>query len=200
MSEDTTNTPEDQDSIENQPTKEELLAGLKRKADLLGVTYSNNIGIDSLRTRIAEAQAENKPDDETEAVAAPKLTSKMAIRQKQRAEQLKLIRCRIVNMNPNKSEITGEFVTVRTKYLGTVSKMIPFGDETDNGYHIPYILYKELKSRQFLQTKVKKSKNGQQRLPVSRWVNEFSIEVLEPLTPEELKKLAAQQAASAGIE
>ena len=200
MSEDTTNTPEDQDSIENQPTKEELLAGLKRKADLLGVTYSNNIGIDSLRTRIAEAQAENKPDDETEAVAAPKLTSKMAIRQKQRAEQLKLVRCRIVNMNPNKSEITGEFVTVRTKYLGTVSKMIPFGDETDNGYHIPYILYKELKSRQFLQTKVKKSKNGQQRLPVSRWVNEFSIEVLEPLTPEELKKLAAQQAASAGIE
>jgi hypothetical protein len=200
MSEDKTTTPEDQDNIENQPTKEELLAGLKRKADLLGVTYSNNIGIDSLRNRIAEAQAENKPDEETEEVATPKLTSKMAIRQKQRAEQLKLVRCRIVNMNPNKAEITGEIVTVRTKYLGTVSKMIPFGDETDNGYHIPYILYNELKSRQFLQTKVRKSKNGQQRLPISRWVNEFNIEVLPPLTPEELKKLAAQQAASAGIE
>jgi hypothetical protein len=199
MTEENQTTP-DQTEVLDGPTEAEIKKALKAKADLLGVTYSNNITIDQLRKKIAEAQADPEVEetDETEN-EAPKALTSAEIRAKQKAEQLRLVRVRIANMNPSKASLGGEIVTVRTKYLGIIKKFVPFGEATDEGFHLPFILYTELKNRKFLQTKVKKEKNGQQMLPVSRWVPEFSLEVMPDLTPEELQRLANQQAAAAGM-
>ena len=190
-------TPNQIEEEDQGPTEEEMFEALKQKATLLGVKFSPNIGMDSLRKRIAEAQAE--PSEVEASDSSEGVMSKAAIRAQQRKEQLKLVRLRIANMNPSKSDLGGEIFTVRTKYLGIIKKFVPYGEATDEGYHVPHIIYQQLKDRKFLQTKVKKSKNGQQLTPQSRWVPEFSLEVLPPLKPEELAKLANHQAAAAGM-
>ena len=107
---------------------------------------------------------------------------------------MKLIRCRIYNLNPSKRDLQGEIVTVGNKYLGSVKKFIPFGEATDNGYHIPNILYEELKRRRF-QSITTKSVKGQ-IVVNNRMVPEYSLEVLPQLTKEQLKELADKQGAA----
>ena len=111
-----------------------------------------------------------------------------------------LIRCRIANLNPSKRDLRGEIFTVANKYVGTVRKFIPYGEATDNGYHIPHIIYEQLKTRKFLQVNTRNDRSaGNQIVVDQRWVPEFSIEVLPQLTQEELDKLAASQAAAGGV-
>lgn len=121
-----------------------------------------------------------------------------AERDKQNAEQLKLVRCRITCLNPQKAHVQGEIITVGNRVVGNVRRFVPFGEATDNGWHIPYIIYTELQQRQFQQIGSKKGPNGQQ-LPQVRLVKEFAIEVLEPLTERELQELARRQAAAQGV-
>lgn len=197
MSEENQTTP-DQSTAENPgaPTEAEIKTALKAKADLLGIKYPNNITIDTLRAKIAEAQAEEEKPAVNEGAVESSFTS---IRAKQRAEQMRLVRLRIANMNPDKADLPGEIITVRTKYLGIVKKFIPFGEATENGYHVPYILYEYMKTRKFLQKKTKQNRQTGQISVSTNWVPEFSIEVLDPLTKDELQKLVAQQAAAAGL-
>ena len=112
------------------------------------------------------------------------------------AEQMKLVRVRITNMDPKKKDIPGEIITVANEYLGTVSKYIPFGEVTDNGYHIPQCLFTELESRRFLNIRViKDARTGTNRVETNN-AREFALEVLPPLTKDELKDLAIAQAAA----
>ena len=122
------------------------------------------------------------------------LTKKQQIqaeREKQWAEQLRLVRLRITNLNPLKKDLKGEVFSVSNRFVGTVRKFIPYGEVTDNGYHVPFILYQELLGRQFQQINTKKV--GQTSLPEHRLVREFAIEVLPDLTPDELAALGREQ-------
>jgi hypothetical protein len=110
---------------------------------------------------------------------------------------MKLIRLRITNMDPKKKELPGEILTVANEFLGTVCKYIPYGEVTENGYHVPNCLYTVLKERKFLNVKITKGANGQSKMTHS-WAQEFALEVLPALTRADLTKLAAVQAA-AGI-
>ena len=111
-----------------------------------------------------------------------------------------LVRCRIAHLKPSKRDFRGEIFTIANKYIGTVRKFIPYGEATDNGYHIPKILYEELKSKKFLQVNTRNDRAaGNQIVIDQRWVPEFSIEVLPKLTQDELDKLAASQAAAGGV-
>lgn len=189
------------------------LTTLKSRADLLGINYSNNIGVDALKQKIKDhlegtkdkgAASAPKPDTD---VYAPEgnqysrplneVTDPNIIRERMYEENMRLIRVRITNLNPAKKDLPGEIVTVSNKYLGTVRKFIPFGEMTDNGYHIPMILLKEIRERRFLSLRVRKGKNGV-GVPDQQWVKEFSIEELPPLTQKELEQLARQQAAERG--
>jgi hypothetical protein len=182
---------------------------LKEQADKLGITYKANIGLESLKAKIAsklaadagDQEEEEEDDDTPPAPAKPTKLSKsqadMIERQKQHNDQMKLVRCRIVNLNPAKKDLQGEIFSVQNRLLGTVRKFIPYGEATDNGYHIPHVLYTDLKDRQFVSIKRRKV-NGKEVIE-QRLVKEFAIEVLEPLTDEELSQLAAQQAAAAGL-
>lgn len=166
---------------------------LKKQADLLGIPYSNNIGLASLKERIKEAKEpkEDKPEQEVAVTGSKKLNKRHIAQQ----EQLKLIRVRISNMNPAKREVPGGIHTVANKHIGRVRKYIPYLGN-DNGYHIPQCLYEHLKNKVFTERMEIKDRTvpGGKRA-VSRTIREFALEVLPALTPDELKKLAAEQAA-----
>ena len=127
---------------------------LKQRATLMNIKFSNNISVEKLREKIEAAQVKDEPV--VEAAVNPLGANqeagvkKMTLGQKIRAEQTRLIRVRIQNLDPKKKDLPGEILTVANDYMGTVRKFVPYGEATDNGYHIPYCLYKLLKSRKFL--------------------------------------------------
>lgn len=184
------------------PSDEEILEQLKAKATMLGVKFHPSIKAESLREKINEVMAEPKADADQEPEEedeTPVAVTPQQIRVKQRAEEMKMIRCRIANMNPSKADLGGEIFCVRTKYLGAVKKFIPFGEATDDGYHVPNILFKAMKARKFLSVRTKTDQRTGQIDVKTRWVPEFNIEVLDDLTPAELKQLATHQAARMGV-
>jgi hypothetical protein len=202
------------------------LESLKKKATLMGVTYSNNIGVEALRTKIQEkiagdsaaaqsaavpsqaqvnalnmgsGSAVEEPVMEPEPEETP-ISKPMNARQQMLAEQMKLIRCRIVNLDPKKKDLPGEIISVANERLGNVRKFIPFGEATENGYHIPYVIYKLLKKRKFLQIRTRRDPRTGTNVTTQAWVTEFSIDVLDPLTKEQLRDLAQAQIAAGSID
>ena len=203
----TQNTEATAADIENHDDADDELSHLKERARLLGIRFSPSIKAETLRDRINAALTDEPAEaaakvEEPAAPAAPlsPLAQKAALRKKLIKEEMKLVRLRITNMNPHKKDLHGEIFTVANKYLGIVKKYVPYGEATDEGYHVPYIIYRQLKDRKFLQIKTRKDpKNTGQILVDQRWVNEFAIEVLPQLTAAELAELKALQMASAGL-
>ena len=195
-------------STEGEAAVDEL-ALLKERAKQTGIPFSNNISLETLRKRIADKmEGKDEPevnplagDSEIAAItAAPKkldaTQNALALRKLMQREQMKLVRVRITNMDPKKKDLPGEIWTVSNEYLGNVRKMIPYGEQTDAGFHIPYCLFRLLQSKRFLHIRtVKDSVTGLERQE-KQWVKEFSLDVLPDLTKEELARLAAAQAAA----
>ena len=188
--------------------KAEELESLRESAKTLGITFSGNTGADTLREKIAAKLAE-KPEQPADpvpvVVSAPareetELEKTQRIRQEVQAEGMRLIRIRVSNMNPAKADLHGEIISTQNKYLGTVRKYVPFGEGSDEGYHVPHCLLQVMQERQFNQVKTRKGRNTGEIIVEERMVREFNIEILPPLTPEELKRLAAMQAAKSGID
>lgn len=194
--------------IANPDVTVDELTLLKQRADTMQLRYSPNIGVDGLKKKIAAAiegtTLPETPGDVTgqpPAVEEGTLTpaaAKAARRAKMRKEQMRLLRVRITCMNPDKADLHGEFFTTGNGVLGTVKRYVPYGEASENGWHLPYIIVNQLKSRKFLQKRPRTVK-GQIQVD-TKWVPEFAIEILEPLTPEELKDLANQQAAAGAID
>lgn len=189
----------DSDTIFDADDTVDEITLLRQRADTLGITYSPRIGVDSLRAKIDERL--NETEAEAPASKSNKLTKleqMAALRESMHKEQMKMVRLRITNLNPNKKELTGEIFTVANKFLGIVKKYIPYGEATEDGYHVPYILYTELRDRKFLNIKTRQDKTTGQIVVNQTWVPEFALEVLPQLTQAELNKLAAAQAAAGG--
>lgn len=175
---------------------------LKQRATLMNIRFSNNISVEKLREKIEAAQVKDEPV--VEATVNPlgekqeAGVKKMTLGQKIRAEQTRLIRVRIQNLDPKKKDLPGEIITVANEYMGTVRKFVPFGEVTDNGYHIPYCIYEFLKERKFINITTRKGKNGLPDIRATE-AREFSIEVLPPLTEAELAQLAQAQIAAGSL-
>lgn len=177
---------------------------LKDRARLMGITHSNNIGLEALRAKIAAKQAEaeqplnhGSPEDAANPLAdgETKPERPMTIRERLLRDEMKLVRCRITNLDPKKKDLPGEIYTVANEYLGTVRKYVPFGEHTEEGWHIPHCIYTMLKEKKFLNIRTSKGPNGQTTVKTSM-AQEFSLEVLPPLTPLEIEKLANAQKAA----
>ena len=76
---------------------------------------------------------------------------------------------------------------------------MPFGEATDNGYHVPYCLYEMMRDRKFLSIKTRKGPKGQ-TIVEQQMVREFALEILPPLTEAELARLSAAQLSAGGVE
>lgn len=211
MSDQDNTQPTDESQVDEQTQSTEALeaeelAALKARAGQMGIQFSPKIGLKTLRDKVnaalvsgdnSAANAEPVADTEEPKEETP-LQRRTRIRAEQRKEQLKLVRVRIANLDPSKKDLPGEIFSVSNKYLGTIKKFIPFGEATDNGYHVPFILYNSLKDRKFLQKRTTRGPEGEIVLKTN-WVPEFAMDVLPPLTEAELKQLANQQAAAVGL-
>ncbi|MNL40296.1 hypothetical protein D3C87_1626380 [compost metagenome] len=86
------------------------------------------------------------------------------------------------------------------EFIGTVRKYVPFGEATDGGYHVPACILEMLKTREFLHIRTVTHPVTKEISTKTRYVKEFAIEILPPLTAAELKALAADQSASGRLE
>ena len=193
------------ETLETDVAPDELTL-LKQRADLLGVTYSNSIGTKALKLKIDNKLSGVKDEPEVAEVTSAGSVVPMTqadrdtlIRKEMHDEQMKMIRVRIMNLHPNKKDLHGEILTVANRYLGIVKKFIPYGEVTEDGYHVPYVLYQQLKDRKFLSIKTRRNKQTGATIVDQNWVPEFSLEVLPPLTQDELNRLATTQAAAGGV-
>lgn len=162
---------------------------LKARATQMGMKFSPNIGLETLRTKINEAlqgkgNEETKPEDIN------------AKRNKLRKEALKLIRIRVTDLDPKKKDLPGEILCVANEYIGTVRRYVPYNGEP---WHVEQCLLNMMKDREFLNIKTTRSK-GDAVVIEKKWVKEYAIEILPPLTKEEIKQLAAAQAAAGSVQ
>lgn len=178
---------------------------LKFRAKQLGIKFREDIGIETLRQRIESRLSGENPKDEeekkvTKEVSKRKVSNDVLLRQHLQKEKMKLVRIRITNMNPSKRDIPGEIITVSNHYLGEVRKFVPYGEHTENGYHVPYCIYTFLKNRKFQSIRTIKDRSKPFGVATrTEMVPEYAIEVLPNLSKKELDKLAASQAAAGGL-
>ena len=185
---------------------------LNSRAKLMGITFSNNIGLDALKTKIEEHKQASEAKTQTQASAQTneqqpevqaenqmKKAKTLSLRAHLQKEKMKLVRLRITNLDPKKKDLPGEILTTGNEYLGTVRKFVPFGEATDNGYHVPYCLYEMMRDRKFLSIKTRKGPKGQ-TIVEQQMVREFALETRPPLTEAELARLSAAQLSAGGVE
>jgi hypothetical protein len=194
------------DQIQDEPQDDvqpDELTVLKERARKAGLKFHPSIGLEALREKLtAHLNDEPAPAEESAPAASPAtvLSEKARIRREVRADALKLVRLRITNLNPLKKDLHGEIFTVANEIVGDVKKYIPYGEVTEEGYHVPNIIYKQLKARKFLQIKTRKDREKPGNVIVDqKWVPEFALEVLPQLTQVELEALANAQRAAGSI-
>lgn len=181
--------------LDTTPLEQDELANLKDRANKLGIKYNANIGLDKLRNKVNMALTDPKEPMNVTTVPLPLKETKQQRNARLHRESSKLIRVNVVCMDPNKKEYTGEVITVSNSAVGTFKKFIQFN--TDDGYHIPQIIYKHLKEKKCQVFHNVKAANGV-TVKRGKLIPAFAIEVLAPLTEVELKDLATQQAMAKG--
>lgn len=182
---------------DNDTTAADELASLKQRADLMGIQYHPSIGLEKLREKVNAAVTKPAQAGQQTAEAIEKGESETAYRQRCIADATRLIRIRLTNMNPLKKEWDGEVITVGNTIVGTLKKYIPFNAE--EGWHVPYMMYEELRDRQ-CQVFFTKTDHRGYKVREGKLIKEFAIEVLPQLTTEELKDLAQRQAMAKAID
>lgn len=176
------------------------LDALKARANLLGVKFHPSISLEKLREKVnAAVTSEGAATSEEEAKdpAEPKQETIGEKRKRLKAEALKLVRIRLTCLNPAKKEWEGEIITVGNSLIGSVKKFVPFN--ADDGWHVPYVIYQQLKERQCQIFYAATDTRGN-KIRKGKLIKEFAIEVLPPLTKEELEELARRQAMAKAID
>jgi hypothetical protein len=168
---------------EKEPTEIELL---RERADKMGIKYHPSSGVASLKEKIEEIISKTtKKQENTVSETIQVRNSRL------KKEAHKLIRINITCMNPNKKDWPGEIISVANSVIGEVKKFIPF--DVTEGYHVPQIIFDVLKERQ-CQVFYSVTLDGGQKIQKGKLIKEFNIEVLPPLTKDELTELARKQA------
>ena len=169
---------------------------LKARATQMGIKFSPNIGVETLRARIENKLNGVNDDTDEEEKGRVQVESVNDMRGNLRKEALKLVRIRVTDLDPKKKDLPGEILTVANEYIGTVKRYVPYNGEP---WHVEKVIYDMMKDREFLNIKTTKTRNDGISME-KKWVKEYAIEVLPELTKEELDKLAAAQAASGSVQ
>jgi len=190
---------------------------IREQADSLGVSYHHRAGVDKIQSLIdhylvaqnnLNVTDEEKPTPTVESTLSKKdrLLAKPVIpmapekfKQQRLSEARRyvgrLVRCRIQNMNPNKKDWPGEIISTGSAKLGTFKKYVPFN--SGEPYHIPQIIFDVMSEKKCSVFYNEKNSYGHQTRR-SRLINEYVLEILPSLTPEELSDLGRTQALAAG--
>lgn len=174
------------------------LENLKSRAEKLGVKFHPSISAEKLREKIKAAQAEGEGEagEDAPKVAADATEESLAAKKlRLKRDALKLVRVRITCMDPAKKEWEGEIITVSNNAVGTVKRYVPFNAE--DGWHVEHILLEQLRERKCQIFVTEKDSRGN-KVRKGKLIRAFAIEVLDPLTEEELADLAQRQAMAKG--
>ena len=115
-----------------------------------------------------------------------------------KVEANKLIRVIVRSNNPLKRDHAGDIFTVGNRKLNNgkaIKKYIPYNNE--EGWFIPNILYEHLLAAE-CQIFKKVVRNGQEFMEPQN-IKAFNVEVLPPLTDDEVEKLRVKQKATGSI-
>lgn len=209
------------DNIENENEQESVeiideLTTLKQRAELMGIKFHPNIGVESLKAKIEEKKAATPPEvkpeynphasEELATIAAAqalegvetftplqKQTAAQINMQKRQAA-LRLVRIRVTNMNPIKGNMKGEIFSVGNSQIGFVKKYVPYNAE--QGWHVPQIILQHMQQKKFMS--FQEVKIGNKKVKKHKLVPELAIEILPPLTAKELEALKQRQLMAAG--
>ena len=168
------------------------LESLKQKADLMGITYHPSIGLEKLRNKIEVELNINSTDQ----IALPKNVETLGQKKARLRKEADIrVRCKVVCMNPQKQAWDGEFITVGNKFIGDIKVFVPFNVEA---WHLPKIIIEALKEKQYMMhiPATSPNKNNAKQ----KWVKEFNVVILDPLTKQELIELATAQRAAGNLE
>lgn len=172
----------------NQDLKVDERESLKQRATIMGIQFQPNVPTEKLREMINQ----QLQGDSSQVGRAPKNEDSKARRGRKRQEAMALVRCRISSNDPAKKDWPGEYITVSNSLVGTVKKFIPYN--TDAPYHIPRIMLNVLQEKR---VQIFQSKPGKMGIPVrtSKSIKAYTLEILPPLTEQEIADLARDQSA-----
>lgn len=156
------------------PSELELL---KTQADIIQLKYKSNVTAKTLRKQIMTALAE---DDDSEGMSQKEHEELVN-------ENTKLIRCIIMPVAPHMRDYQGQIFSSGNAVLGVISKYVLFNTE----FHVPNILLKQIQSQE-MQFFIKRTSNGEE-FRESKMRKAYNVEILDPLTADELKELARSQ-------
>jgi len=175
---------------------------VRNRADKLGIKYHHNASDETIQ-KLIDSHEQDKPSDESRFLPAEECEPMSQVEYKKkyrngvanRTEAGKLVRCRIQCMNPAKKDWPGEIFSVGSAKLGTFKKFVPFN--SPEPYHLPQIIYDMLTEKKCTVFYTERDDRGN-KIRKGRLINEFAIEVLPPLSKEELSEMARTQALKAG--
>lgn len=198
------------------------LQSLQERCQLMGIKYHPNSKEESLRAKIQASLDDKNPDEVGEDTVDPvdngkpanssmpdlsKLDPSILVpkgvfkpeTKEERAYRLrmagtKLVRVYIHCNNPMKKEWQGEQFTVSNRNLGTLSRFVPFEQE----WHVEAAILDMMRDRQYLGFNTRKAGPMKLEIKEPKFIKEFNIEVLDPLTEKEIKDLAIKQAMQSG--
>lgn len=160
-----------EDKLKKETSEKEVLM---QRAKKLGMEVSPNIGLETLRNRINEKIEKDMSPEEKD----------LQLHTQKRNEALKLIRVNVNPIEPLKTHLEGEILTVSNALVGTIKRYIPFGQD----WHIENIVYQALKEKKYQQFKDTKNRDGSTTRK-SREATAYNIAILPPLTEEELEEM-----------
>ena len=109
---------------------------------------------------------------------------------KRTKDATKLVRCIITCNNKNKISYKGEIFAARNAVVEEIKKFIPFGRST----HVPQILLNVIKEKQY-QTFVEETLPNGMKVNKPHLINEYNIQILDPITKDELEAIKQKQLA-----
>lgn len=109
---------------------------------------------------------------------------------KRTKDATKLVRCMITCNNKNKTSYKGEIFTARNAVVDEIKKFVPFGRPT----HVPQILLNVIKEKQY-QTFVESTLPNGMKVNKPHLINEYNIQILDPITKDELEAIKRKQLA-----
>jgi hypothetical protein len=165
-------------------TEKSELELLKERADKMGITYNKNIGVEKLREKINKSLGIQ--EEETEPTES--LSERNA---RLRKEATRLVRAKVVCMNPTKQGWEGEIIQAGNSVIGMVQEFVPFN--APNGWHISQIVLNALKERKCQIFVTERNERGIEESK-SVEIDEFNVTELPPLTVEDIQRMKLNSA------
>ena len=192
------------------------LQHVRAQAEMLGVKHHHRAGIAKIQQLIddhliaqnselippvpaAEASIRTEPvvKGYEKIVPMSEAEYKKEVQREARTKIGSLLRVRITCLDPHKKNWPGELISVGSAKFGTFKRYIPF--DMEEAWHIPKIIYDVLNER-MCSVPIKKKDDRGHKTTAYKQIKAYSISIEEPMTPEEIKELARQQALAGGLD